>query len=237
MSAGSSAVCSRRSRSRAGAAGTPRTVGSGSSGSRDSCSSRWQASRSPTGRFAGSHSEARGMLHPLVHLGVSPAEKAVRTVAVYVALLVLLHVTGKRQLAQLNSFDLVVLLLLSNVVQNAVIGNDNSLLGGLLGSVILLAVNYALVRGAFMSPRFGKAIQGGDTVLVQHGRLDESALRRQAITREELDAALRRQGVDGIDDVERLVLEPEGSLTPTKKPRPTLEDVLERLDRIERKLG
>ena len=69
------------------------------------------------------------MIHHLVHLGISPAEKAIRTVAVYGALLLLLHLAGKRQLAQLNSFDLVVLLLLSNGVQNAVIGNDNSLLG------------------------------------------------------------------------------------------------------------
>ena len=90
-----------------------------------------------------------------------------RTSVVYVALLVLLHLTGKRALAQLNSFDLVVLLLLSNVVQNAIIGNDNSLVGGLLGALILLAVNTALVRWAFMSPRFGKTIQGGATVIAQ----------------------------------------------------------------------
>ena len=74
------------------------------------------------------------MLHHLVHLGISPWEKAIRTAAVYLALLALLHLAGKRELAQLNSLDLVVLLLLSNVVQNAVIGNDNSLLGGLLGA-------------------------------------------------------------------------------------------------------
>ena len=103
------------------------------------------------------------MIHHLVHLGISPGEKAFRTVAVYLALLVLLHLSGKRSLAQLNSFDLVVLLLLSNVVQNAIIGNDNSLTGGLMGAVILLGVNVVLVRAAFMSPRFGKALQGGPT--------------------------------------------------------------------------
>jgi uncharacterized membrane protein YcaP (DUF421 family) len=123
------------------------------------------------------------LLHHLVHLGASPAEKAVRTVAVYAALLVLLHLAGKRELAQLNSFDFVVLLLLSNVVQNAITGNDNSLLGGLLGAAILLAVNYALVRAAFMSPRFGKTIQGGATLLYDHGRIDHKALRREAVTR------------------------------------------------------
>jgi uncharacterized membrane protein YcaP (DUF421 family) len=176
------------------------------------------------------------LLHHLVHLGVSPAEKAVRTAAVYAALLVLLHLTGKRQLAQLNSFDLVVLLLLSNVVQNAIIGNDNSLLGGLLGAAILLAVNYVLVRAAFMSPRFGKTIQGGSTTLYENGRLDHKALRHEAVTREELVAALRRQGLD-LDQVELVTLEPEGTFNAVPKPRPGIEDVIARLDRIERKLS
>src|SRR5881275_12496 len=129
-------------------------------------------------------------------MGISAGEKAVRTVLVYGALLFLLHLSGKRALAQLNSFDLVVLLLLSNVVQNAIIGNDNSLLGGLLGAAILLAVNYVLVRAAFMDPRFGKTIQGGSTVLYENGKLDHKALRHEAVTREELVAALRRQGLE-----------------------------------------
>ena len=176
------------------------------------------------------------MVHDLVHLGISPAEKAVRTAAVYLVLLVLLHLSGKRQLAQLNSFDLVVLLLLSNVVQNAIIGSDNSLLGGLLGAVILLVVNFFLVRFAFMSPRFGKALQGGDTTVFDNGRLDERALRRMAITREELVAALRRQGLE-LDDVERIVLEPEGGFNATPKPKPTIEDVMRKLEAIELKLS
>ena len=176
------------------------------------------------------------MLHNLVHLGISPAEKAVRTVAVYVALLVLLHLSGKRQLAQLNSFDLVVLLLLSNVVQNAIIGNDNSLLGGLLGAVILLVVNFVLVRTAFMSPRFGKALQGGPTTLLENGRIDEHALRREAITREELVANLRRQGLE-LDDVEKVAIEPEGTINPTPKPKPSLDDVMRKLDALEAKLS
>lgn len=175
------------------------------------------------------------MWHDLVHMGISPGEKALRTVAVYGGLLVLLHVAGKRQLAQLNSFDLVVLLLLSNVVQNAVIGNDNSLAGGLLGAVILLAVNTVLVRGAFMSPRFGKALQGGATTLYEGGGLDERALRRMAITREELVAGLRRQGLE-LEDVERVVLEPEGALNATPKPTPGIPDVLRKLDELEARL-
>jgi uncharacterized membrane protein YcaP (DUF421 family) len=176
------------------------------------------------------------VIHHLVHLGISPAEKAIRTVAVYGALLLLLHLAGKRQLAQLNSFDLVVLLLLSNVVQNAVIGNDNSLLGGLLGAVILLAINYVLVRAAFMSPRFGKALQGGSTVVAENGKVDEKKLRRLAITREELMAGLRRQGFE-LEDTEKVTLEPEGVFNPTPKPKPSLADVMRKLEAIEQKLA
>jgi uncharacterized membrane protein YcaP (DUF421 family) len=169
-------------------------------------------------------------------MGISVGEKAVRTVAVYGAILLLLHLAGKRQLAQLNSFDLVVLLLLSNVVQNAIIGNDNSLSGGLLGAAILVAANFFLVRAAFMSPRFGKTLQGGATTVVEDGRFDERALRREAITKEELVAALRRQGLE-LDDVEKVELEPEGTFNATPRPRPKLEDVMRKLDEIERKLG
>jgi uncharacterized membrane protein YcaP (DUF421 family) len=175
------------------------------------------------------------VLHHLVHLGISPAEKAIRTAAVYGAILLLLHLAGKRQLAQLNSFDLVVLLLLSNVVQNAIIGNDNSLLGGLLGAVILIALNYVVVRAAFMSPRFGKTLQGGSTVVYENGVVDQRALRMLAITREQLVAALRREGLE-LDDTQRVVLEPEGVFNPTPKPRPTLDDVLRKLNEIEAKL-
>ena len=177
------------------------------------------------------------MLDNLLDLGVSPVEKTIRTIAVYLALLLLLRLAGKRQLAQLNSFDLVVLLLLSNVVQNAVIGNDVSLAGGLLGACVLIATNYLVVRYALLHPRLGRALQGRESVLAEHGRPNANVLRRELISEVELDAALRRQGVDGIASTERVVLEPEGALTATQERQPTLADVLERLDRIERKLG
>jgi len=176
------------------------------------------------------------VLHHLVHFGISPLEKAIRTAAVYLALLALLHLAGKRELAQLNSLDLVVLLLLSNVVQNAVIGNDNSLLGGLLGATILIILNTILVRLAFISPRFRMMVQGGSTVVAKNGRVDNRALRRLALTREELVAGLRRQGLE-LEDTERVTLEPEGVFNATPKPKPTLNDVMKKLDEIERKLA
>jgi uncharacterized membrane protein YcaP (DUF421 family) len=176
------------------------------------------------------------VLHSLVHLGISPWEKAIRTALVYAAILGLLHLAGKRQLAQLNSFDLVVLLLLSNVVQNAIIGPDNSLLGGLLGAVILVAMNYVIVRAAFMSPRFGKALQGGSTTVAVDGKADEHTLRMLAITREELVAGLRRQGLE-LQDTENVTLEPEGTFSATPKPRPSLDDVMRKLNEIDAKLA
>src|SRR5437588_12155655 len=100
------------------------------------------------------------MTHDLVHLGLPWWDKTIRTLAVYVVLLALLRVAGKRQLAQLNSFDLVVLLLLSNVVQNAIIGNETSLPGGLLGAVILITGNYLLVRLALRSQLVNPVLQG-----------------------------------------------------------------------------
>jgi uncharacterized membrane protein YcaP (DUF421 family) len=175
------------------------------------------------------------VLHDLVHLGISPGEKAIRTAAVYGALLVLLHLSGKRQMAQLNSFDLVVLLLLSNVVQNAVIGPDNSLLGGLLGAAILLTLNYLLVRASFMSPLIGRVLQGSATVVAVDGKLDERKLRRMAITREEFTAGLRRQGFE-LADTEKVTIEPEGVFNATPKPRPSLDDVMRKLAEIEAKL-
>src|ERR671937_3065256 len=136
------------------------------------------------------------MWHDLVHLGLPWWDKTLRTLVVYVAILVLLRFTGKRTLAQLNSFDLVVLLLLSNVVQNAIIGNETSLPGGVLGAVILIAVNYVLVRAAFERPWLNRLLQGTSTTLYEHGHVRRKNLNHELITREELVAALRRQGME-----------------------------------------
>src|SRR6266487_2123231 len=142
------------------------------------------------------------MAHDLLHLGLPWWDKVFRTLVVYLVLLALLRVAGKRQLAQLNSFDLVVFLLLSNVVQNAIIGNETSLPGGLLGAAILITVNYALVRLTFRHRWLNRMLQGADTPLYEHGRLQEAHLRHELMTRQELITALRRQGLE-LDDVER----------------------------------
>jgi uncharacterized membrane protein YcaP (DUF421 family) len=109
----------------------------------------------------------------LFHLGIPVTEKLVRTVGVYAGLAVLLRLAGKRDLTQLNSFDLLVVLLLSNVVQNAIIGNDNSLAGGLLGATVLVGMNAAVARAVASCPRLHRWFEGSGTVLVRDGQLRE----------------------------------------------------------------
>src|SRR3954451_13599769 len=112
------------------------------------------------------------MTHTLFHLDIPLLEKIIRTVVVYGTLAVLLRLAGKRDLAQLNSFDLVVMLLLSNVVQNAIIGPDNSLLGGLVGAAVLVGINAVVVRVSAASPPLAQLFEGHETVLVDNGRYD-----------------------------------------------------------------
>src|SRR4029453_2060323 len=129
----------------------------------------------------------------LFHMGVPVVEKVLRTVGVYAGLAVLLRLGGKRDLAQLNSFDLVVMLLLSNVVQNAVIGDDLSLTGGLLGAAVLVAINAAVVRGVARRRRLARWFEGSETVLVRNGQVCEEALRREGLRRADVEAAGGRQ--------------------------------------------
>jgi uncharacterized membrane protein YcaP (DUF421 family) len=147
----------------------------------------------------------------MFHLPLPILEKLLRPVIVYLVLVVLLRVFGKRELAQLNPFDLVVLLSLSNTVQNAIIGDDNSVTGGVIGAVGLLAINWLVVRTLYSSPRLTRILEGSSTLLVRNGQIDERALKRETLTREELVEAIHRQGFERLDQVARCELEPNGS--------------------------
>jgi uncharacterized membrane protein YcaP (DUF421 family) len=151
----------------------------------------------------------------LFTMGIPVAEKAIRTVAVYLGILLILRLAGKRDLAQLNSFDFVVLLLLSNVVQNAIIGEDNSLAGGLLGAVILVAGNSLLVHVVRGSEVGVRLFEGTPTLLVREGELDEEAITRLGLRRDDVIQALHHQGASTIREVKRAVLEPGGSIVVT----------------------
>jgi uncharacterized membrane protein YcaP (DUF421 family) len=164
------------------------------------------------------------------------AEKILRPIVVYLFLVVLLRVFGKRELAQLNPFDLVVLLSLSNTVQNAIIGNDNSVTGGLIGAFSLLAVNYVVVRFLFRHRRLDQIMEGTPTVLIEHGKVRRQSLAKELLTEPELLTVLHRQGFSGLEEVERCVLEPGGSFSVKGKQPPPEErryaELLARLDQI-----
>jgi uncharacterized membrane protein YcaP (DUF421 family) len=176
------------------------------------------------------------MLHDMLMPGIPIAEKLLRTLAVYVFLLVGLRLAGKRELGQLNPFDLVVLLLLSNTVQNAIIGNDNSLAGGILGATSLLIINWVVVRYLYTHPAIARLIEGDSDVLIKDGQVRESRLKRELITRAELESAARRQGLEGLHVVETCRLEVGGALTFVQKlPSDEVtrhQELLQRLDAL-----
>ena len=153
-----------------------------------------------------------GMLDDPTH-PVSIAEKVVRPVLVYLLLVFALRMMGKRLLAQLNPFDFVVLLMLSNTVQNAIIGNDTSLLGGAIGAAALLAANAVLVRVFYRGPEMTQIASGEtDICLIADGQLQEDAMRRLHINAGELIAKAHERGFDSLDEVESAVLYPNGTI-------------------------
>jgi uncharacterized membrane protein YcaP (DUF421 family) len=175
------------------------------------------------------------MSQRLFSIGIPISEKIIRTVLVYGTLLILLRLGGKRTAAQLNSFDLVVLLLVSNVVQNSVIGPDNSLLGGLIGAAVLVGVNDVISRLARRNDAIDRAMEGTETRLVENGAFLEDELRRLGIRTADLEVALRRQGAEHVVQVKRADLYPSGMIIVDLRPEAhaaSLGDV----DRLERKL-
>jgi uncharacterized membrane protein YcaP (DUF421 family) len=146
-------------------------------------------------------------------LAVPVLEKILRPIIVYVFLIVGLRLSGKRELAQLNPFDLIVLLTLSNTVQNAIIGEDNSVTGGFIGAASLLAVNYLVVRFLYDHRKLDQLVEGSPDILIEDGKVHEEKLKRELITMEELAAAARKQGFDTLAEVRQCVLEPGGTLS------------------------
>ena len=151
------------------------------------------------------------MIESMFHLHLPILEKLLRPMIVYLFLIGFLRLFGKRELAQLNPFDLVVLLCLSNTVQNAMIGDDNSVTGGILGALALLTINWLLTLGLFRMPKVDKIVEGTGTVLIHRGKVDENAMKKEALTERELMSVLHKQGLNSISEVEMCVLEPNGT--------------------------
>jgi len=174
-------------------------------------------------------------------LAIPVAEKILRTVAVYFFLVLGLRLAGKRELAQLNPFDLVVLLTLSNTVQNAIIGDDNTITGGVIGASTLLLLNYLVVRFLYRHEKIDRFVEGESCVLIENGKILEHQLRREVLTRQELEAAAHKQGFGDLREVEKAVLEPGGTISFTAKtpvPEETRhQEVLRRLDQLSRELA
>src|ERR1700675_3586397 len=157
-------------------------------------------------------------------LGLPLAEKILRPIFVYAFLVISLRLSGKRELVQLNPFDLVVLLTLSNTVQNAIIGDDNSVTGGVIGATSLLVVNYLVVRFLYDHRKLDQLVEGKADVLIEDGKVRTQHLKKELITLEQLGAAARKQGFDSLSEVHQCILEPGGTLTFIAR-KPATEDV------------
>jgi uncharacterized membrane protein YcaP (DUF421 family) len=180
-------------------------------------------------------------MHDIVQLftshDISLLEKLLRTLIVYAFLLIGLRLGGKRELGMLSPFDLVVLLVLSNTLQNAIIGPDNSLVGGLVGAAVLVAFNAVMVRFSMSTPRTYKLLEGTPTVLARDGIWDDGALRRLGMRKGDVEAALRKQNANSVSEVETVSLEPGGAVVTTVAPQmqnATKEDVAELLGGLRR---
>lgn len=140
-------------------------------------------------------------------------EIIVRTVVVYAALLIGFRLTGKRQIGQMAPFDLVLILLIANAVQNAMVGPDASLGGGLIAAAVLLGGNMVLARFRERIPFLRRVVEGDPAVLISDGRLQTEALRREEIDIHELEEAMREHGVESLNDVKMAVLEVDGTIS------------------------
>ena len=177
----------------------------------------------------------------MFHLPLPILEKLLRPVIVYLVLIVLLRLFGKRELAQLNPFDLVVLLSLSNTVQNAIIGDDNSITGGVIGAFGLLAINWLVVRALYRSPKLTRMLAGSSCLLIRDGRIDQKALQRESLTQEELIEVIHRQGFEQLSQVKRCELEPNGTFyVEAMEPSPMEkhhEEMLAKLEALTREVA
>lgn len=136
-----------------------------------------------------------------------------RTIVVYFIVLVGMRLAGKREMGQMTVFDLVLLLLIANAVQNAMVGPDTSLAGGLLAAIVLLLLNALVAQLRLRWPRLRQAIEGSPTILVLHGQLIQEHLRREGLDLESVQAACREHGIADVSSVEMAVLEIDGSIS------------------------
>jgi uncharacterized membrane protein YcaP (DUF421 family) len=149
----------------------------------------------------------------MLSFGIPAWSIVLRTAVVYLVVLVGMRLAGKREMGQMTIFDLVLLLLIANAVQNAMVGPDNSLVGGLLAAMVLLILNALIAASRLRWPKLRQAIEGSPTILVLHGTVVEDHLRREGLDLDTLQAACREHGIVDVSKVEMAVLEIDGSIS------------------------
>jgi uncharacterized membrane protein YcaP (DUF421 family) len=179
-------------------------------------------------------------INHMFYLSIPVLEKILRPILIYLFLIVGLRLAGKRELGQLNPFDLVVLLTISNTVQNAIIGDDTSLVGGIIGATTLLLVNFLVVRLVHRHRKLEQLMEGDADILIENGQVDFNHLKREDVDTNELESAARKQGFASLDEVEKATLEPDGTITFTRRSLAPEEfrqiKLLEKVDQLQLQL-
>ncbi len=172
---------------------------------------------------------------------VTYLEKVVRPLLVYFVMVLLLRIFGKRELAQLNPIDFVLLLLISEAVQNAIIGDDTSLSGGVIGVATLLSVNYLMAFVKFRVPPIEKLIEGAPKILIENGNIKQDALNSEMMTEDDLKVIAHEEGLEDAKEIEKLILNPNGTfLVEAKddiKDARFKKEVLEKIDKLTKQLS
>lgn len=153
------------------------------------------------------------ILMDILTLAIPALSIIFRTTVIYLVILIGLRLAGKREIGQMTIFDLVMLLLISNAVQNAMVGPDVSLTGGILAAVVLLMINFAIARMRLYFPAVRRLVEGTPTILVLHGKILARNLDREGLDQDTLETALREHGIAEVSEVEMAVLEVDGTIS------------------------
>jgi uncharacterized membrane protein YcaP (DUF421 family) len=176
----------------------------------------------------------------MFYLSLPVAEKILRPIIIYLFLVIGLRIAGKRELAQLNPFDLVVLLTISNTVQNAIIGNDNSVSGGIIGAVTLLLVNAGVVHLVHRNPQINAWVEGRTDYLIRDGIINQMSLKREEISEEELLAAARKSGYESLGQIKEASIDANGAISFIVKPAVIVDsnqqEILSRLEDLSKEM-
>ncbi len=156
------------------------------------------------------------MFHQIMHFDVEPLNLVIRAIVVFFSVLLLLRISGKKQIGQMGATEFVAILLISNAVQNAMNGGDNSLSGGVLLAAVLIALSSGISYFSYRSARFRMIFEGTPTLLVFHGKVIPKHLHKEQLSEAELKVLLRKQGIHEFRCIQSAILESDGTLTVTK---------------------